>query len=61
MITILKASNIVVVRLSEAILHNYVQTKNEAKDVTRCGDDRHGIKYLKTTSWWHEESAQLHT
>lgn len=51
MITILKASNIVVVRLSEAILHNYVQTKNEAKDVTRCGDDRHGIKYLKTTSW----------
>lgn len=33
--------------LSETILHNYVQTKEEAKDVTRCGDDR-GIKYLKT-------------
>lgn len=41
--------------LSETILHNYVQTKEEAKDVTRCGDDR-GIKYLKTISWWHDEA-----
>lgn len=41
--------------LSETILHNYVQTKEEAKDVTRCDDDR-GIKYLKTISWWHDEA-----